>query len=338
MAHEMGVFLTLAGHPPVKRITWPPFGAAAFGVFLFFAAIRLGISAPQSEPDQRLCAIKGIVTDAITGQGLRKAFVRLVGKGNSYPGVTDDQGRFALETIEPGTYLLEAEHQGFIDGHFGDAAGVAVEMRLTRDQTLVDLTIKLTPQAVISGRVVDEEGDVWTHAQVGLLRSEWVHGKRTLQGCCGGDVNDQGEFRIGQIPPGKYYLSAEPDASWESKNRPHARDALERQPTWFPSSLDLESATPITLGPGNQLSGLEIRLRRGSIHRIRGMLLGSETIAEQDGPWGKLSISAEWTSDVAANGKNGVIHSDGSFEITGVPSGTYEIGVHQGLPPSVLEL
>jgi hypothetical protein len=62
-------------------------------------------------PNQRLCSISGNVTDVATNQGLSKAYLRLSGKGGSYAAITDDRARFAFEAVEPGTYLLEAEHQ-----------------------------------------------------------------------------------------------------------------------------------------------------------------------------------------------------------------------------------
>ena len=312
--------------------TWSPLIAAGFGSLLFLAVPRPGVSAPQSESQQRLCAIKGTVTNAVTGEGLRKAFVRLEGKGGSYPTVTDSGGRFLLENIQPGTYTLDAEHQGFIESRFGESQGVRLEIQLTPGQILTDITIKLTPQAVISGRVVDEDGDIWTHSVVDIFRSAFQHGRRQLEGFTGAEVNDQGEFRIGQLPPGRYYLSAAPDSRWESRNRPPEKgiDSL-RLPTWYPSSADSESSTPVTVGPGDQLPGLEIRLRRGSVHAIRGTLVGSESIPEERGQF-KRQISAN-ASAAGAVGGGGVIRSDGTFEIPNVPSGTYQIQVRQGFPP-----
>ena len=332
----LGVCSTLVGKIPVKAaITW-----LAFAAIVFMAPAQQNAAAPQSTlspstPNQRLCSISGSVTDVATNQGLSKAYLRLTGKGGSYAAVTDDRAKFAFEAVEPGTYLLEAEHQGYIDGQFGDTDGRAVEIKLTSAQTLSDINVTLTPQAVISGRVVNEDGDPWTHAQVNLFRSEWSHGHPKIHGFDGGSANDEGEFRIGQIPPGKYYLAAEPDNGWEMKNRPSGKEVLLRQPTWYPNSLDLEGATSIIVGPGIHISGLEIRLRRGSTHRIRGTLLGSDNIStdESNGPFGGRSILAERMSGAAVNGRAGAIHSDGSFEIAGVPSGTYEIRVRQGLPP-----
>ena len=181
-----------------------------------------------------------------------------------------------------------------------------LEIQLTPGQILSDITIKLTPQAVISGRIVDEDGDIWTHSQIGVFRSVFEHGRRRLQGFTGGAVNDQGEFRVGQLPPGRCYLSAEPDSRWELRNRPPSKATGSlRLPTWYPSSVDSESSTPVTVGLGDQVSGLEIRLRQGSVHAIRGTVAGSENIPEEPGQF-KRRISAAGSA-LGANGGSGVI-------------------------------
>jgi len=318
-------------------ITGPSLVAVAVAAFLLVATAKPGYTAPQSEanrpsPTLKLGAIQGSVIDALTNQGLGKAYLRL---GATFTSVTDDQGHFVFENVTPGSYVLEAEHQGYIDGHFGDAESKPVEIKLVPGQTLSDIKVQLTPQAVITGRVVNEDGDLWRHATVNMFRSIWSHGQRTIQGFNGEEANDQGEFRIGQVPPGKYYLVAEPDSGWEMRNRPSGKDVLTRQPTWYPNSLDLEGATPIIVEPGNQLSGVEIRLRRGRTYRIRGRLLGGENVPSAEdsaGRFGARRISAQSTSAAAGNNKDGTIRSDGSFEIVGVPAGTYELTVDQGFP------
>jgi hypothetical protein len=325
----------VVGAIPVRAaITWLEL-AASFFLTTLAREQAAAQSAISLAPNQRLCSIRGKVSDVTTNEGLRKVYLRLIGKSGSYTAVTDDRAKFVFEAVEPGRYVLEAEHQGYIDGQFGDTDGRAVEIKLGPAQSLWDINVRLTPQAVISGRVANEDGDLWTHAQVILYRSEWSHGHRTIRGFSGGDVNDQGEFRIGQIPPGKYYLAAVPDARWETINRPGGKEVLLRQPTWYPNSPDLQGATPIILDAGSQISGLEIRLRRGSTHRIRGTLIGIDNVStdESHGPLSGRSISAEGTSADAVNDRAGKIGPDGSFEIAGVPSGTYKIRVRQGLPP-----
>jgi hypothetical protein len=321
------------------KINWRCILATHAPALVFIAAAIPGTSAPyQSDANQRLCSIKGTVTDAVADNPLRKAFVRLRASATeiTYPAVTDDTGTFVIESVMPGSYTLETEHQGFIESQYGDAKGRVIQLRLTPGESLTAINIKLTPQAVISGRVVDDDGEVWTHVQVGLNRVVSERGRRRLQGYSGGEVDDQGQFRIGQLPPGKYYLSAEPNLGWENRNHPTAnRLASLRQPTWYPSARDLDGSTPIILEPGQQLSGLEIRLLRGTVYRILGRVsgIGDLPAFPDRGPFATRTISADLVSGVAANGYHGVLRPDGSFEIQGVPSGSYEIHVHQGLPP-----
>jgi hypothetical protein len=183
------------------------------GAFFLLVALRLAAAAPQSAPDQQLCTVKGIVTDALTHEGIRKAYLRL----NDYPAVTDDRGAFTIENIKPGMYFLTAERTGYLDGEYGEADGAAVQIKLAPGQTLTDINVKLMPQAVVSGRVLDEDGEAWPHAFVNLRRSKRVRGQWKIEDFGGAELNDQGEFQIARIPPGKYYLSAQPESGWEAR-------------------------------------------------------------------------------------------------------------------------
>jgi hypothetical protein len=138
------------------------------------------------------------------------------------------------------------------------------------------------PPAAISGRITDEDGEPWTHAHITVSRCVWESGKRRLQAFDSAEVNDAGDFRIGHLPPGRYYLSAEPDAYWEKRNR--AASAPQLQPTWYPSSLDSSSATPVLLLPGQEYTGAEIRLRRSNVYRIRGKISGLQGVPVLPGP------------------------------------------------------
>jgi hypothetical protein len=280
-------------------------------------------------------SIKGTVTNAVTGERLRKAYVRLAPVSDAAavrPAVTDEQGRFVFENIQPGGYSLEAEHQGLIERKYGDDAGAPVELRIVAGQNLSDVNIGLMPPAAISGRVTDEDGDAWTHAHINIFRSVWEGGTRQLQGLDNAELNDAGEFRAGHLRPGRYYLIAEPDTYWEKTNR--VASAPQLQPTWYPSSLDSSSATPVVLLPGQELTGAEIRMRRASVYRIRGKVSGLQGVPVLPGPndWMKPRL-AVLSPRVGGSRKGGFLEQDGSFEVEGVAPGTWEIRVEQGLRP-----
>jgi hypothetical protein len=278
-------------------------------------------------------SIEGTVTNAVTGERVRKAYVRLApasDAANVRPAVTDEQGRFVFEGVQPGNYSLEAEHQGLMDSKYGEDAGSPVELRLVAGQSLSELNIKLMPPATVTGRVTDEDGDPWTHAYINVFRSVWEGGKRQLHGFTSAEVDDEGGFRVGHLPPGRYYLAAEPDANWEKTNR--AASAPRLQQTWYPSSLDSSSAIPVVLLPGQELTGAEIRLRRGSVYRIRGKVSGLQGVPVLPGPrqWATPRLEVSSMRE-GGNGKGGLLNRDGSFEVEDIATGTWQIRIEQGV-------
>jgi len=298
----------------------------------------------QAQPDSpdRMASIRGIVSNAATGEGLRKAYLRLapIGRGPQYPVVTDDKGAFTIEHIAPGNYRLSAECTGFLDGQY-DA-----ELRLSAGDRLTGIEIKMTPQAVLSGRVLDQDGDSWPHAEVNVFHSVWKQGHRHIEAVDfpgTSEVDDRGEFRIAGLAPGRYYVYAEPSGMWEEQHHPDVNNqpAIRQQPTWYPSAPDIESSAPITLAAGQQLSGVDIRLRRGTGAKLRilGKLNGFQSIPAlppSQRQFGPRILTRRVSATVDDDGRQGVVHPDGSFEINFMPSGTYDLWVTQGFPESTV--
>jgi hypothetical protein len=308
----------------------------------------------QAQPDPS-ASVHGIVTNAASGEGLRKAYLHLVPAGDrdkaAYAVVTNDQGAFTIENIAPGNYRLSAECTGFLDFQYGGGAWdeIKMELRLSAGDKLTGIEIKMTPQAVLSGRLLDQDGDPWPRANISVFHSVWKKGRRHIEpaeSIGSPQVDDRGEFRVVGLSPGRYYVLAEPDTNWERQHHPDVNNqpAIRQQPTWYPSAPDVESSVPITLAAGQQLSGLDIRLRlgAGSNLRIRGKLTGLQDIPAPPGNsmFGQRAISASRVTaavDVDEDrGHSGKIKADGSFEIAGVGSGAYDIWVWQGFPAKPL--
>jgi hypothetical protein len=300
----------------------------------------------QAQPDSpdRVASIHGIVTNAASGEGLRKAYLRLasIGKGSAYPVTTNDQGVFVVENVAPGNYRLSAGSTGFLDAQYG------MEFRLSAGDKVSGIEIKMVPQAVLSGRVLDQDGDPWPRAHINVFHSVWKKGRRHIEPAESSgswEVDDRGEFRIASLAPGRYYVLAESDIDWEKQHHPDVNNqpAIREQPTWYPSAPDVESSVPITLAAGQQLSGLDIRLRlgAGSNLHIRGKLTGLQDIPVLSAGQGRFfgpAILAQRVSAAMDRDKSygGTIRSDSSFDIVGVPSGTYDIWIKQGFPVSTL--
>jgi hypothetical protein len=73
---------------------------------LFFTPLFI-LQAPANAAEDS-ASIRGMVIDAASGQGLRKAYIRLSPVGRStpapYAAVTNDRGVFTIDDLPPGAY------------------------------------------------------------------------------------------------------------------------------------------------------------------------------------------------------------------------------------------
>src|ERR1017187_575743 len=117
-----------------------------------------------------LCAIQGQVLNNATGEPLKKASLNLqrtdmtpdmMSMPTTYSTATDASGKFAMKDIEPGKYRLSVTRNGFVPTSYG-ARGpnrLGTTLSLSRGQNLNDVMFRLTPHGVVTGRVVDEDGE-----------------------------------------------------------------------------------------------------------------------------------------------------------------------------------
>jgi hypothetical protein len=136
-----------------------------------------GQQLPNSPPVQPtrpedLCSVEGQAVNALTGDPVKRAQItmkNLGGRANTTRGaVTDANGHFLIQDVEPGGYNLSAERNGFVRLQYGaqgpDRPGSPV--LLNPGQKIRDLLFRLLSQGVIAGRVVDEDGEPVENVQI----------------------------------------------------------------------------------------------------------------------------------------------------------------------------
>lgn len=300
--------------------------------------IALGMALVFGQDTGKLGSISGRVVNSATGEGIRRAEVVMRGSaGAAMRGgrqeqtargaTTDAEGKFVFDGVEAGNYFLMVQKQGFVPERRTGYAGRSI--RVTAGQEVSGLEYKLQPQAVITGRVVDDEGEPVQGIPVMVMQRRFMNGKRRWMQSNGGSTNDLGEFRIFNLPPGKVIVSAMP-------NRGRAMafagplvatqfggEANEQQyvPTYYPNAFDSEQATVIETKPGQTVSNVDIQLRRGTVFRISGRVIDPES---QGGPM-RFGVSAMRSDDNMRGGEGASTKPDGTFEIRGVRPGTYTL-------------
>lgn len=295
---------------------------------------QVAIQAEVVKPEDR-GTIQGVVLNALTGEPLRKATVRLnrvVEGGRGGPGfqsvlgaMTDAAGQYTIAGIEPGRYRLLVERTGFVGQQYGARAGQVQSggtvLTLAKAQRMTDVSFRLVPQGVVTGRVFDEDGDPMQNVSVQCLRQVWVRGRKQWVPVNGQSTNDLGEYRIHSLPAGRYYLSA---THRSVLNDIGAEDAPAEtyMPTYYAGAVAADSATAVLVTPGAELRGIDIRLQKGQTVRIRGRILNGVT----GGPVRNAAVRAiprgGAVLDLRPRGSRPV-DRNGGFLLSGLTPGSY---------------
>lgn len=312
----IAVATTLAAHALFAQLTAPP---------------------STSKPEDR-CVVAGHVTNALTGEPVRKASLRLAKEMSApidpesgqrpqgYSVTSLPDGSFRFEDVEPGEYRLVGNRNGYLNGQYGAKnlrRGAMLNLR--PGQQLTDLTFALTPQSVITGKVVDQDGDPVNGVMVQIVAQTWDGGKLHHRMLHGSNTNDLGEYRLSGLSPGKYYLLAEMNVGRQQVAPEPGKPDVRPLKTFYPDTPNLEAATPLQVTPGQNLSGIDIRLLTGATYHIRGKVLG----ILPEGGIDRLMVNASAHSTdenmfFIFDGGTGVT-KERTFDMTGLAPGAYAV-------------
>jgi hypothetical protein len=242
--------------------------------------------------------------------------------------------------------MLSAEKAGYVRQQYGTRAGQigpGTNLVLEPGQKIANVEFRLMPQAVITGKVIDEDGEPVPHTMVSVLRRTPM--ARQPMGMMGMSTNDVGEFRIASLAPGRYIIRAEqrgpmfggaPPAVTESK----AEGTLGYVPTYYPGVTDEASAGEITVAAGQQLSGMDIRLRKGRVFQVSGKIQGVAVGSSRTDVSGRVQAMPVGSSRVQVSlqpkrtsrggmifgfGGGGNVKADGTFTLPSVMPGSWDV-------------
>ncbi len=291
----------------------------------------------------------GRVVDALTGVPVRRANLTLrTIKGPQRPimTVTSGDGKFFFVGVEPGVYRLFLEKSGYLSQEYGSKkfqySGESISFKAKERKS--DLEFRAMPQSVLTGRVIDEDGEPVTQTSViAMQKSRW----NRQAGGTNGNTNDIGEFRISGLTPGNYIVVANAFNKRITRFTTALIDGVVRtvgtnaitssskqeedySPTYFPSSTDEESAAIVEVAAGRQVDNIVIRIRKTPVFNIRGSVkyAGSKTSTDQTAQVQLLpKDSAAMSRGFGVRQLNAVVLKDGSYEFLAVQPGSYFVAV-----------
>lgn len=276
------------------------------------------------------CSVEGTVINSVSGEPVKKAHVTLVpfAKGASrYSTVTDAAGHFLIDEADAGRFQLMADRSGYIQPASPNGnAKYSGAMTLEKGQKINEIVLKLAPQGVISGRILDEDGDPLGNVTIRCLGMFYDGGKQQLEdNGPGTTTNELGEFRLSGLSAGKYIVSATSQSN-EMSQRVHERPlrtgraAVEEAyvTTFYPSTINPGSASPVAVGAGAQVSGINITLTRIRTVSVKGHVSTGTLSRRTD----VILLPREETRS-RLGGTEGTVDPKGNFQLNKVVPGSY---------------
>jgi protocatechuate 3,4-dioxygenase beta subunit len=175
---------------------------------------------------------------------------------------TGDNGEFSFSSLTPARYRLLAEKSGYVAGRFPRAKAL---VNLHSGDTIDGITLRMVPVSVVSGSVLDGNGDFLAKAVVRLLQYQYYPGGRRLTVVREAVSDERGEYRMGDLHPGRYYVVA----SYRSR----ISDVV-CPPVYYPDVASFDDAMPIRLAPGDEAPVKFVLLAEKPL-QVRGNVLGS---------------------------------------------------------------
>ena len=158
-----------------------------------------------AQPGPGAGSIEGHVFNSLTRAPVRKATVTLTTPQIQLVADSDAVGQFQFTALPPGNYRLSASHSGFLDHR------ARHPITLGQNDHLTDAEIRLPPQGVITGHVLDEDGDPVGGAGVMLFKHAYRDGRKQWNRLNANTVtNDTAEYHYSNLTPGRY-LEPAPD-------------------------------------------------------------------------------------------------------------------------------
>jgi len=286
---------------------------------LLFLLSSLLLFAQDSPDTAQKALLEGKVLNSANGEPVRKAQVRLInmnamrnGKAAS-PGagtaVTDAAGRFEFTALAPGIYSMVAFRDGFAPPIVRSESKL-LHVALASGEEKRDVVIRMTPLGVITGRILDEDGDPIRRVEVRAMVYQYTAAGRQLAPRGSALSDDLGVYRIYDVEPGRYYLRA---ASMEMMGGGPGRESYGT--SYYPGTPDATAASTIEVGAGLTLEGINLTLRATKTANIRGRVMNpgdNATVVLV-----RVSEGGSSRSGIGLNGR------DGKFELQDVSPGPY---------------
>jgi hypothetical protein len=269
-----------------------------------------------------------------------------------YTATSGADGKFTFRNIAAGNYKLVAARIGgsFTPVELGQrgALGRGVVFPIANGEQKKNVRLEMAPVGSITGRILDVDNRPVGHAAVMAFAPFYRNGERIVTMLELVHSDDHGEYRLFSLTPGRYYVAARledltrrsvplgfyPPGRMLASDRVESPVVIKRtlpsgevaeetyQIVYFGGGTNPDLASPIDVGMGAIVSGVDISLATGKVpsRHIRGTILASANTAFPAGTR-VVAIPQRYASDMLL--PVGLMDSKGAFDLAGAVPGKY---------------
>ncbi|HUC20747.1 MAG TPA: carboxypeptidase regulatory-like domain-containing protein, partial [Candidatus Polarisedimenticolaceae bacterium] len=192
------------------------------------------------------------------------------------PAVTDEQGKFRLTGVPAGVFTLTVAAAAYVFPNSGRSTSPGKTVILQEGEEVNDVDLALTRGGIITGRVLDANGQPVIGERVSVQVLDEKNRKRTVVlPHQAGETDDRGIYRLYGLPAGRYLVSI---------GRRPMPDSIKAGPggtapvTYYPGVVDEAKATPVSIQTNDEVENIDIKLGRATdTYRVSGRVVDAET-------------------------------------------------------------
>ena len=285
----------------------------------------------KNEAPKATASIRGRITAADTGRGLRRAQVSI--SGGDVPqhrrtAPTNGRGDFELRDLPPGRYTLSVTRSGYLSFEYGQRRlgerGKTIELSEGEAMTAID--VALPRASVISGRVLDENAEPVPGVAVWVMRPEFFRGRRRLVPVIQGvRTDDAGQYRATGLGAGEYVVLATLRETWVTGGA--KKQVLGYAATYFPGTVSVAEAQRVKLPAAREASNVDITLIAAPAATISGTARSSDgtSLVGASINLSQVMIGPSGSSFSGLN--SAIVDAEGGWRLKDVAAGEYELSV-----------
>jgi hypothetical protein len=274
-----------------------------------------GQAVQSQNPEEE--TVHGTVVNSVTHEPVGRALV--VSSDRQLASLTDNEGHFALALDVDGKPLsgrfsagaLTARKPGFFENTYWGPVAAGKEV-----------TLALTPEALVIGRVLLPSSEAPDRLEVEIYRRQAVDGRTHWVSAGSTRTKSNGEFRFAELTAGSYKLLTRELLDRDPVDVHPGGQLFGYPPVYFPNATDFEGAETIQLAAGQTVQA--------------ALSLAEQPYYSVKVPVAHVSVGTGITVSVSPEGHKGPGYSLGynaNGQIEGLlPNGTYTIEANSFAP------